>query len=92
MTEIIPGPADILYSKLSIIRCCTGCLNNINYLVFRHGNRPLTQDFIAAHAWPTSPTSLKITSSTWSSFRRCWPCSSNSTKSAAEGSSASSIR
>lgn len=35
--EIRPEPIDIIQGKLEKIRCCTGCLKGINYLVYGHG-------------------------------------------------------
>lgn len=37
MTEIKTEPVDVILCKLEKIRCCTGCLSNINYLVFGYG-------------------------------------------------------
>lgn len=37
MSEIKPEAVDIIYEKLAKLRCKTGCLNTINYLVFGHG-------------------------------------------------------
>lgn len=37
MTEIKTEPLDVILSKLEKIRCITGCLSSINYLVFGHG-------------------------------------------------------
>ena len=37
MSEIKPEPEDLISEKLQKIRCCTGCLNPIGYLVFGHG-------------------------------------------------------
>jgi len=36
--EIKTEPVDIMLEKLGKIKCCTGCLDNVNYLVFGHGN------------------------------------------------------
>ena len=38
MTAIEPEPIEIVLNKLRDIRCCTGCLSSVNYLVFGHGN------------------------------------------------------
>lgn len=55
MTEIKTEPIDILLSKLEKIRCCTGCLNSINYLVFGHGIYQLNSGLYCSSCISTIP-------------------------------------